>query len=128
MNDRGTVTLVMLAVGGLVMLLMTALVAVAGIQSARLRATTAADAAALAAAPVTFLPFGASGTPAQEAGRFAGLNGGVMLSCRCPIDRSFAGRSVEVRVRTSVAAPLLGFVTVEAVGRAEFVPAALLGG
>ena len=108
------------------MLLTVALATVAGAQLARMRATTAADAAALAAAPVTFLPFGATGSPAQEAGRFARLNGASLVSCRCPIDRSFATRSAEVRVAVSVGLPLLGSVTVEATGRAEFAPAALL--
>jgi secretion/DNA translocation related TadE-like protein len=127
-NEDGSVGLVVAAVAALVMLLTVALAAVAGVHSARQRATTAADAAALAAAPVTFLPFGAAGTPTDEAGRFARLNGASLISCRCAIDRSFEARTVEVRVRTRVDAPLLGAISVEAIGRAEFAPAALLGG
>ena len=125
-DDRGAVGIVLAAVAGFVMLLTLALVAVAGIQQARLRATTAADAAALAAAPVTFLPFGADGTPTEEAGRFARLNGAALVVCRCAIDRSFAPRIAEVRVRVGLDVPFLGAMSVEATGRAEFVPAALL--
>lgn len=128
MSDRGAAGIVTAAVAGFVALLTVALVAVAGVQMARLRATTAADAAALAAAPITFLPFGADGTPTEEAARFAHLNGADLLSCRCEIDRSFETRSTEVRVRVSLQVPLLGVVTVDATGRAEFAPAALLAG
>lgn len=128
MSDRGAVGVVMAAVAGFVMLLAVALTTVAGVQGARLRATTAADAAALAAAPVTFLPFGAEGSPTQEAARFARLNGASLISCRCPIDPSFAPRTADVRVRVEVVLPLLGSMTVDATGRAEFVPAALLAG
>jgi hypothetical protein len=89
------------------------------------RAGAAADAAALAAAPVTFLPFGAAAGPAEEAARFAGANGSELLWCRCPIDRSFAARTVEVMVGLRVEFPVLGRRMVTAVGRAEFVPALL---
>jgi hypothetical protein len=125
-DDRGAAGLAVAAVAGLVVLLTIAIVTVAGVQIARMRATTAADAAALAAAPVTFLPFGAEGTPREEAQRFARLNGASVVVCRCEIDRSFEPRSAEVRVRVAVDLPLLGGLSVEATGRAEFVPAALL--
>ena len=128
MSERGAASVVMAAVAGFVMLLAVALISVAGLQQARLRATTAADAAALAAAPVTFLPFGAAGTPTQEAARFARFNGASLISCRCPTDRSFAPRTAAVTVRVSIDVPLLGVVAVEATGRAVFVPAALLEG
>lgn len=127
-DDRGAVGIVLAAVAGFVLLLAVALVAVAGVQQARLRATTAADAAALAAAPVTFLPFGAEGTPTEEAARFARLNGADLVVCACRIDRSFEPRTAEVTVRVGLDVPLLGAITVEATGRAEFVPAALLAG
>ena len=125
-GERGAVGIILAAVAGFVMMLTLALVAVAGVQQARLRATMAADAAALAAAPITFLPFGAEGTPTEEAGRFARLNGASLVVCRCTIDRSFAPRVAEVRVRVGLDVPLLGALAVEATGRAEFVPAALL--
>ena len=127
-DDRGAAGIATAAVAGLVLLFTVALVVIAGAQVARLRATTAADAAALAAAPVTFLPFGAAGSPADEAARFARLNGAALVSCDCPVDRSFAVRSVTVRVRVTVEVPLVGGIEAEATGRAEFAPAALLGG
>ena len=128
MNERGAVGVALLAVASLGLLLAVVVATLAGVQLARIRATTAADAAALAAAPVTFLPFGASGTPADEARRFARLNGGTLIMCRCEVDRSFQPRTAEVTVRTQVDLPVIGEVFVEATGRAEFTPAALLGG
>ncbi len=127
MKDQGAAGVALLGVVGFVLMLTVALATVVGVQQARLRATSAADAAALAAAPVTFLPFGAKGTPTDEAARFARLNGASLVSCRCAINRSFEPRTVEVRVRTSVGLAVLGTVTVEATGRAEFTPALLLG-
>lgn len=112
---------------GILLVLTLMLVGLSSINRARMAATTAADAAALAAAPVTFLPFGATGSPAEEAARFAALNGADLISCRCPIDGSFAARTVEVRVRWNAQLPLLGSRAIEAVGRAEFRPALLLG-
>ena len=111
---------------GVLLLLIVWLSALAMAMRANLDATTAADSAALAAAPVTFLPFGAEGSPADEAARFARLNGAQLVWCRCPPDQSFESRTVEVRVTKSVDLPVLGLIQVEATGRAEFVPAALL--
>ena len=126
MSERGSIGVVMAAVVGFALLMAVGLVAVAGVHQARIRARTAADAAALAAAPVTFLPFGATGTPAAEAARFAGYNGARLVECRCPRDTSFAARAVDVRVVTTVDLPVVGAVAVEAVARAIFEPAALL--
>ena len=44
------------------------------------RAQAAADAAALAAAPVTFSPFGATGSASREAAIFAAANGSVCVN------------------------------------------------
>ena len=120
-------TLVALGIVVVVMSLLIWLTGTAVVYSARQRATSAADAAALAAAPVTFLPFGAQGTPIDEAARFASLNGTQLVSCECPVDRSFEPRTVVVRVRTTADVPLVGRRAIEATGRAEFVPALLLG-
>lgn len=90
-------------------------------------AATAADAAALAGAPVTFRPFGAAGSAASEASRYARANGGVLVACRCRLDRSWAARTVSVTVARTVVLPVLGSVTVRATSRATFDPAALLG-
>jgi hypothetical protein len=92
---------------------------------ARAQASIAADAAALAAAPVTFRPFGAAGTPAQEAARFATLNGGRLVACACAVDESWSERAVEVTVAFDRRLLVFGVVTVEARSRAEFVPARL---
>lgn len=118
----------LLGVAALVMVLAVGLAAVGSVMRARVEASTAADAAALAAAPVTFLPFGARGTPTEEAARFASLNGARLVSCVCPIDESWEPRTVEVRAERIIEIWLLGEFAVEAVGRAEFVPALLLGG
>jgi hypothetical protein len=88
-------------------------------------AAGAADAAALAAAPVTFQPFGASGSPAQEASRFASANGTRLVSCDCRVDRSWNKRTVTVVVVRSVGLPGLGHLEVRATSRATFEPAAL---
>ena len=89
------------------------------------QAQTAADAAALAAAPVTFRPFGAAGTARQEAARFATANGAVLTHCRCDPDPSFDDREVVVGVAVGVDTILGGRLTVEAESRARFRPALL---
>jgi hypothetical protein len=108
------------------MLVLLALFSTSQLVAARAEAANAADAAALAAAPVTFRPFGAAGGPVEEAARFAAANGAVLLRCRCQMDTGFSRREVEVEVEIRV--PLLFFGTrrVSAIGRAEFVPARLL--
>ncbi len=90
------------------------------------QAAAAADAAALAAAPVTFQACGATGGPLQEAARFAAINGASVVVCRCKADRSWRQRTVEVVVERAV--HLIGGmeVTVQARSTAEFAPLALL--
>ncbi len=116
------------AVAGLVLLLAALLGSVGSYLRAGVEVSAAADAAALAAAPVTFLPFGAEGTPAEEAERFAHLNDTELRRCTCPLDPSWGPRTVEVEVARTVRLWPAGVVTVTAVSRAEFVPTALLGG
>ena len=126
-RERGSAALLLIAVVCLV-LVMTIGVADAGLALAgRLRAAAAADAAALAAAPVTFRPFGATGSPAEEARRLATANGSVLVSCRCPIDRSWLPRTVEVAVEQRVALLGIGSIVTRATSRAEFDPGALFG-
>jgi hypothetical protein len=90
------------------------------------QAAAAADAAALAAAPVTFRTFGAADGPVQEAARFAAMNGASVIACRCKTDRSWRRRTVEVVVERDL--HLIGGreVTVQARSTAEFAPLALL--
>ena len=90
------------------------------------QAQTAADAAALAAAPVTFRPFGALGTAREEAEIFAIANGSILTACRCPQDPGWSNRTVEVTVRRQVRLILFGHRSVEATSRAEFAPSLLL--
>ena len=127
-DEAGSTSLAVIGAVGLVLVLALWLTALGVVMRARLDATTAADAAALAAAPVTFLPFGAKGAAASEAARFAELNGTQLVWCECPLDQSFDSRTVEVRVVKSVHIPILGLTRIEATGRAVFAPALLLAG
>jgi len=127
-NQRGSAAVLLVAVAGFVLLLAVVLGAIGVCLRARVEAVAAADAAALAAAPVTFAAFGAEADPAAEASRFAALNGTRLLECACPVDPSWEPRTVTVRVARDVVLWPMGSVTVTAVGRAEFVPALLLSG
>jgi len=97
-NERGAISVLGVAV--VAVTLVGALVGfeVSRLVLARVQAQTAADAAALAAAPVTFAPFGAGGTPAEEAERFAMVNGATLESCLCPPDPVWRARTVVVEV------------------------------
>jgi hypothetical protein len=118
----------MLATAGIVVLLMVGVADAGLLLSGRYRAAAAADAAALAAAPVTFRPFGASGSARDEATRFAAMNGASIVSCRCRSDPSWNARTVEVIVERKVRLIGGGEITVRARSRAEFEPLALLSG
>jgi hypothetical protein len=93
--------------------------------AARSRAQIAADAAALAAAPVTFQPYGASGSPTAEAAAFAAANGADLVECRCDHDGSWRARTVLVAVSIDVPLLLLPDTQVGATSRAEFEPTRL---
>ena len=125
-SARGSAALLLLAVAGLVLVLTIGVADAGLVLGARLKAAAAADAAALAAAPVTFRPFGAEGSPASEAARLAAANGAVLISCRCPINRSWRRRVVEVHVERRVALLGFGSIAVRASSEAEFAPALLL--
>jgi Flp pilus assembly protein TadG len=118
----------MIGVAGLVLILTLAVADVGIYLAARLQAAAGADAEALAAAPVTFYAFGGSGSPVAEAAHYAGVNGSRLVSCTCPIDRSFNSRTVTVVVARAVSIPAIGTLTVTATSRAEFSPAELLAG
>jgi hypothetical protein len=126
MTDRGSIGLVLAGVVGVVLLFAAALGSVGAYYRVRIEVTAAADAAALAAAPVTFLPFGATGTPLDEAQRFAAANGARVVRCTCPLDESWDPRTVEVEVERVIDLWPAGRLAVRAIGRAEFVPALLL--
>ena len=118
------------AVGVLIIgcLIAVALAGIGQLAIARTKAVTAAEAGALAAAPVTFRPFGTSGSPRAEADRLVRANGAVLVRCICPYDSRYDSRTVTVTARIRVA--VLGFreVTLDAVAAAEFSPVALLDG
>lgn len=107
-------------------LLLAALIGGAGqAYVARARASAAADAAALAAAPVTFRPFGAAGAPATEAARFASRHGARLISCDCAPDPSYATRRATVVVEVQIDIIGLGARSFRATASAEFEPVAL---
>ncbi|MBT8192993.1 MAG: hypothetical protein KJP22_06310 [Acidimicrobiia bacterium] len=116
----------LLAVASVVLLVSLAVVAAGQFMIGYAAAEAAADAAALAAAPVTFRPFGASGSPAQEAAGFAAANDATLVACACPLDPSWEPRTVVVTVRRTFPVVLFGEQSVEATSRAEFIPTRLL--
>ena len=124
-GERGSIVLG-LGVVVLVLMLAAGVGAVGAGFAGYVQAAGAADAAALAAAPVTFRPFAARGTPTQEAARFASANHTSLVRCVCPIDRSWRKRTVTVVVERRIDLPGLGTVSVRATSRATFEPAALL--
>ena len=126
MNDRGSASLLLVAVAALVLLFGAALGSVGAYFRVRVEATTAADAAALAAAPITFLPFGATGTAQQEAARLARANGARLISCQCAHDPSWDPRTVHVEVEIVANLWPAGAIPVRATGKAEFTPVMLL--
>jgi secretion/DNA translocation related TadE-like protein len=117
---------VTVAVIGLVLVLCAAVIGLGQVLVARAVAQSAADAAALAAAPVTFRPFGAMAGPSEEARRFAESNGARLVSCRCTQDPTWAPRTVEVEVEVIADVLGLGSGRVQAVAAAEFIPLALV--
>lgn len=124
MTERGGATIVAAAVVSFLVLVAAGLAAVGRVGAARVQATSAADAAALAAAPLTFLP----GDPAAEAATYARVNGADLVRCGCRKDLGLGDRVVTVQVEKPVKLPIFGEVTVRARAAAEFSPRRLLGG
>lgn len=116
----------LLAAAVVTLLIALAVVAVGQYLAGYAGAQAAADAAALAAAPVTFRPFGALGSPQREATLFAAANDAALLSCRCALDVSWEARTVVVTVRRTFRVLLFGEQSIEATAHAEFVPTRLL--
>jgi secretion/DNA translocation related TadE-like protein len=116
-DERGSVAL---ALGGTMFAVLVLGIVVAGfgqVLAARFQASTAADAAALAAAPATFFA-----DPHQEAARLAGANGARLIACECAPDRTWAPRTVETLTEVDVDVVVLGPMRIRARGRAEYVP------
>lgn len=127
-TDRGSVTV--LAVGVLVLALVLAagVTAIGQVSIARNRVTAAVEAGALAAAPVTFRQFGATGSPTDEAARLVRANGATLLRCDCRPDRGYDPRTVAVTATVTVSVLGLREMSMEATAVAEFRPVALLVG
>ena len=89
--------------------------------TAKAVAQTAADAAALAAAPLTFAAFGSETGPEAEAGIYAAANGSELVECLCPFDPVWRSRIVVVTVAVEVDS-FVGISQVQAVAAAEFDP------
>ncbi|HEX2152674.1 MAG TPA: Rv3654c family TadE-like protein [Acidimicrobiia bacterium] len=124
MTERGSATIVAIALVSGLTLVAGGLVGVARLVAAQVQATAAADAAALAAAPLTFLP----GDPRGEARDYASANGARLTACVCWSDTSFRSRVVTVTVAKEVVVPVFGSLVVKARAAAEFDPMDLLGG
>lgn len=98
---------------------------VAKVIAVRAQLTAAADAAALAAAPATFTSFGSEERPEVAAASIAAANGATVIECVCPVDRSWAARTVVVAVTATANLALLGSRRLKAAAAAEFRPVAL---
>ena len=125
-SSRGSAALVAMGIVALLFVLSVLVVDLGRYLAARSQAVAAADAAALAAAPVTFRPYGAHHGPRGEAARFAAANGARVLACACATNPSYARRRVEVVVAIVVDLGLLGRREIRAHSRAEFDPMATL--
>ncbi len=121
-SEQGSATVLVLAVLGALLLAGAGIGVLAQGQVAAIRAQTAADAAALAAAPETFL----GGDPASLAREYAQANGATLILCECSVDETWQTRRVKVTVRVPLTIWTLGGVGVSRSATAEFAPVALL--
>lgn len=124
MKERGAASLMAVVVVTILLVAGAGLGAAGRVVAAHVQATAAADAAALAAAPLTFL----GGDPRAEAATYAARNGGRLEECRCPVDRRLVARVVTVEVSLALDPGILGVDKVWARAAAEFDPLDLLGG
>lgn len=113
--QRGSATVLGVAVIGLVVLVGVSLVTVLAAVSVRIEVETAADAAALAAvvAAIDGRP------PVASAASVAAANGARLVRCRCP-RHSEGAFSATVRVTREVRIPMLGARTIDIERSAEF--------
>ena len=127
-SDQGSVTLFAIGAVVLALTLMVAVTAVGQVLIARNRVIAAAEAGALAAAPVTFRPFGARGSAVDEAARIVNANGATLVRCDCSPDPGYSRRTVTVTAMVNVNVLGLRETRMEATAVAEFRPVALLAG
>ena len=87
-SERGSAAIAAVGVVVLGLVLMVGLAGIGQVVLAREKVVAAAEAGALAAAPVTFRPFGATGSPSAEADRLVRANGAsarpLLLPLRLP--------------------------------------------
>ena len=122
-SDRGSVSLLVLGLAAIVVVVSLLTADVAVFLAGRARAQLAADAAALAAAPLTF----EGGDAAAEAAALAALNGARLTRCECDRDPTWAPRSVVTTVEVSVELSVLPDTSATATARAVFDPTRLRG-
>ncbi len=121
-GERGSASLVLASALGLAAILSALSADVARMTTARARAQTAADAAALAAAQDLVVP--SSIFPAEAADKYAGLHGAILTDCRCAPGSDEA----VVTVTLEVSLPFLGGErVVSAQARAVVEPSEMAG-
>lgn len=125
-SERGSAAIAAVGLVVLGFMLMVGLAGIAQVVLARAKVVAAAEAGALAAAPVTFRPFGATGSPSAEADRLVRANGARLVRCSCPYDSGYGPRTVVVTARLSTTVLGLREMTLRATAAAEFSPVALL--
>ena len=125
-SEQGSAAIAAVGVVVLGFMLMVGVAGIGQVVLARYKVVAAAEAGALAAAPVTFRPFGATGPPSAEADRLVRANGAVLVRCSCRSDPGYSPRTAIVTARLRVA--VLGFreLELEATAAAEFSPVELL--
>ena len=121
-SEAGSSSLLAIAAVAVALVVAVLVVDVGILVAGRLQVAAAADAAALAAAPVTFRSFGAAGGPVAEAARFADANGARLVSCVCAVDATLAERTVRVVVASHVDLLLFGRLAVSAESAASYRP------
>ncbi len=115
--ESGSATVLAAASSGVLVGLLSLLIAIAVAMGVRLETETAADAAALAAVGSALT--GEDACAAAE--RLAAANGGHLVSCRCPVFDGTPFVATVVVART-IELPLLGERTVEIARSAEYRP------
>lgn len=118
-DERGAVAVLGVVVVGVILMIGVAVLDISAVVSARTRSQTAADAAALAAAPATFT---LASLPREAAAMMAEANGARLVWCRCRTDRRSTPRTVRVRTAVTVRLWWWEDVTVFAESGAEFIP------
>ena len=125
MRQAGAATLLVSGLLAVSVLAAGLLLDVAQVAATRAGLTAAADAAALAAAPITFAGFGSDSHPRAAAAAIAAENGARLEACHCDIDRSWAARTVVVVVSADTDLLLLRDRRLQATAAAQFRPVLL---